>query len=267
VKVRMTGTEDECRALTARLPEVADVLEVSRPRDRRESRLVSMSAEVALSERPAGRFVAWSTEDDQARIAAALDRLGERDKVLLLHRLAGYMLAGARCAGERPVSARPARVDAAESRGMTRHEYGPVQLADWLRQFYEHVNVDAARFFGLLPEPDRGGGRRWSAATTEQIRERWPEISAASRCISAFGLKERGWTESMIRDLLGNPDRYVDNPHYSSAAPMRLWRLQRAEALEATPEFAQRRERASRQCAAASKAAETRRIWKALGGA
>jgi hypothetical protein len=71
----------------------------------------------------------------------------------------------------------------------------------------------------------------------------------------------------MIRDLLGEPDLYADNPHYSSAAPMRLWRLQRAEAVEATQEFAQRRERAERQCAAAGRAAETRRIWKALGGA
>jgi hypothetical protein len=87
----MTGTENECRALAARLPEVADVLEVSRPRDRRESRLVSVYAEVTLSERPAGRFVVWSTDGDRVRVDAALDRLGERDKVLLLHRLAGYM--------------------------------------------------------------------------------------------------------------------------------------------------------------------------------
>jgi hypothetical protein len=43
--------------------------------------------------------------------------------------------------------------------------------------------------------------------------------------------------------------------------------LQKAEAAEAAPEFAARRERAIRQCAAASKAAETKRIWKALGGA
>lgn len=148
-----------------------------------------------------------------------------------------------------------------------RRDYGPVQLADYLRQFYEHVNVDAAWYFGLLPEPDRGGGRRWSAAAAEEIRARWPEISAASRCVGAYGLKERGWTEAMIRDLLGEPDRYVDNPHYKSSGQMRLWRLQRAEAAEAGPEFARRKQRADRQCAGARKAAETREIWKALGGA
>jgi hypothetical protein len=70
----------------------------------------------------------------------------------------------------------------------------------------------------------------------------------------------------MIRDLLGKPDLRVDNPHYSTAASMRLWRLERAETIEATAEFTERRERAERQCAAAGKAAETRKIWKALGG-
>ena len=63
-----------------------------------------------------------------------------------------------------------------------------------------------------------------------------------------------------------NPDLMADNPHYKSAAPMRLWRLQRAEAIEASPEFATRRERAERQCAAARKGAELRQTFKALQG-
>lgn len=145
-----------------------------------------------------------------------------------------------------------------------RRDYGPRQLADYLGALYGRV--DNARIFGLLPEPDRGGGTRWSAALAEDIRTRWPEINAAATCIGAVGLKERGWTDAMIRDLLGKPDLTVDNPHYKSAAPMRLWRLQRAEAAEATAEFTQRKERAARQCASAAKGVETKRIWKALGG-
>jgi len=74
----------------------------------------------------------------------------------------------------------------------TRCDYGPRQLAKYLLQVYDHVNVDRARFFGLLPEPDRDGGRRWSATAAEQIRARWPEIAAASHCIGAARLKERG---------------------------------------------------------------------------
>lgn len=149
-----------------------------------------------------------------------------------------------------------------------RRDYGPVQLGNYLRACWPDTygSVDRARTFGLLPEPDRGGGRRWSAAVAEQIRGRWPEIAAASRCIGAYGLKERGWTESMIRDLLGEPDLYADNPHYNTAAPMRLWRVQRAEAAEAAPEFTAARERAARQCAAAARAAETRAVFKALAG-
>jgi len=145
-----------------------------------------------------------------------------------------------------------------------RRDYGPHQLADFLGAPYGRL--DNARHFGLLPEPDRGGGKRWSAALADQIHARWPEINAAAECIGAPGLKERGWTEAMIREFLGDPDLYVDNPDYKSAAPMRLWRLQRAKAAEATAEFAQAKERAGRRCVAAGKAAETRKIWKALGG-
>jgi hypothetical protein len=148
-------------------------------------------------------------------------------------------------------------------------DYGPFQLTDYLRACHGtplEASVDRARFFKLIPGPDRAGGKRWSAALAEDIRATWPEIAAAAKCVGAYGLKERGWTEAMIRDLLGDPDLYVDNPHYKSAAPMRLWRLQRAEAIEASPEFAARRERGERQSAAAGKAAEKRKIFKTLAG-
>lgn len=148
-----------------------------------------------------------------------------------------------------------------------RRDYGPVQLANYLRACWPDIygSVDNARYFGLLPEPDRARGR-WSAALAEQIRGGWPETAAVAKCIGAYGLKERGWTEAMIRDLLGDPDLLADNPHYKSAAPWRLWRLQRAEAIETGPEFASRKERAERQGAAAAKAVETKKIWKLLGG-
>ena len=145
-----------------------------------------------------------------------------------------------------------------------RRDYGPYQLADYLGAYGGQVL--RARIFGLLPPANRRGGRAWSAALAEDIRSRWPEIAAAAECVGAPVLKERGWTEAMIRDLLGKPDLREDNPHYSSAAPMRLWRLQRVQAAEAAPGFAQRKERADRQCASAASAAETRRIWNALGG-
>ena len=145
-----------------------------------------------------------------------------------------------------------------------RRDYGPRQLADYLGAFYGQV--DRARSFGLLPEPDRPRGR-WSAAAADKIHARWPEIKAAVECIGAPGLKARGWTEAMIRDLLGEPDVLTDNPHFKTAAPRRLWLLQKVAAAEATAEFTTRRDRAARRCAAAAKAAGTRKLWKALGGA
>jgi hypothetical protein len=89
-----------------------------------------------------------------------------------------------------------------------RRDYGPVQLAEYLRACWPDIrgSVDRARFFGLLPQPDRGGSKRWSAPLAEEIRARWPEIAAAAKCIGAPGLTGRGWTEAMIRDLLGDPD-------------------------------------------------------------
>ena len=147
-------------------------------------------------------------------------------------------------------------------------DYGPFQLTDYLIACYGRpleASVGRARHFGLVPEPDRAGGKRWSAAAAEQIRARWPEIAAAAKCVGAYGLKERGWTEAMIRDLLGDPDLMVDNPHYKSASPMRLWRVHRVEAAEADPGFVAERERAERRCAAAAKGAELRMTFKALG--
>lgn len=48
-------------------------------------------------------------------------------------------------------------------------------------------------------------------------------------------LKERGWTDALIRDHLGNPDKTKRNPHYASAAPMKLYALERIEDQESKP--------------------------------
>lgn len=57
--------------------------------------------------------------------------------------------------------------------------------------------------------------------------------------ISVSGIcgKRRGWTKGRITKFLGEPDKLVRNPHYSTAAPMRLYDLDRVEAAEATTKF------------------------------
>ncbi|MGW0468987.1 hypothetical protein ACWDX6_27555 [Streptomyces sp. NPDC003027] len=62
--------------------------------------------------------------------------------------------------------------------------------------------------------------------------------------VTLVGLRERGWTDAMVRDLLGEPDVQGRDPRRWSIAPVRLYLLARVEAVERTPEFG--------RCAAAS---------------
>jgi hypothetical protein len=77
--------------------------------------------------------------------------------------------------------------------------------------------------------------------------------------VSTAGLQARGWTATLMRRFLGEPDRTVDNPHYKSAAPMRLYWLARVVEAEASPGFAAASARARRRQAAAVVAVETKR--------
>lgn len=81
----------------------------------------------------------------------------------------------------------------------------------------------------------------------------------ADDCVTTGVLAERGWTEAAIRRFLGAPDRTATNPVYRSAAPMRLFSLARAAAVEATEEWAAWRASADQRSARSRAAAETRR--------
>ncbi len=50
-------------------------------------------------------------------------------------------------------------------------------------------------------------------------------------------LKQRGWTETLVKKFLGPPDASRPNPHYTSAAPMRLYAATRVEAMEACEDW------------------------------
>jgi hypothetical protein len=77
--------------------------------------------------------------------------------------------------------------------------------------------------------------------------------------LTVAGLRERGWTDAMIREYLGEPDATRPNPRYSSAAPMKLYLAERAEAAEASPEWAERQRRGARRRAAGVAAADRKR--------
>jgi hypothetical protein len=77
--------------------------------------------------------------------------------------------------------------------------------------------------------------------------------------LSVAGLKARAWTDALIRTLLGEPDRLVDNPHYRSAAPMRLDLVARVEAVEASPTWQDTQGARAARKAAAQRATATKR--------
>ncbi|HEY9372041.1 hypothetical protein [Streptomyces sp.] len=52
------------------------------------------------------------------------------------------------------------------------------------------------------------------------------------------GLRGRGWTDAMVRSLLGEPDVQGRSPRMWALAPVRLYLVARVKAVERTEEFA-----------------------------
>jgi hypothetical protein len=78
--------------------------------------------------------------------------------------------------------------------------------------------------------------------------------------LTMASLRERGWTDAMIREYLGEPDATRPNPRYWSAAPMKLYLAERAEAAEASLEWVERKTRGARRRAASVAAADRKRV-------
>lgn len=76
--------------------------------------------------------------------------------------------------------------------------------------------------------------------------------------LSVAGLRARGWTAGMVRQLLGDPDQFRVNPHVRAAPRIRLYRVERVEAAERSEEFRTVSAAAVRRSAAARVAARRR---------
>src|ERR1700722_10380372 len=63
-------------------------------------------------------------------------------------------------------------------------------------------------------------------------------VEAGAPAFTMPELKERGWTEAMVRRLLGPPDATVPNPVFQSGVRIGLWRVDRVHAVQTTEEWA-----------------------------
>lgn len=63
------------------------------------------------------------------------------------------------------------------------------------------------------------------------------QATPGPRFCSMPALRDRGWTEAMVRDLLVSPDALVANPRSRQAAPMRLYLERRVQDQEWQPTF------------------------------
>ncbi|MFH9727450.1 hypothetical protein ACH4M4_31425 [Streptomyces sp. NPDC017254] len=77
--------------------------------------------------------------------------------------------------------------------------------------------------------------------------------------VTFAGVRRRGWTDTMVRDLLGTPDVQGRDPRRWSLVPLRLYLLARVETVERTPEFAETSTLAPARSAAAAAYAVRRR--------
>ncbi|WP_236584120.1 hypothetical protein [Streptomyces sp. MBT53] len=96
--------------------------------------------------------------------------------------------------------------------------------------------------------------------TAHETNEDGGGSRAARTHLSAAGLRARGWTAGMVRQLLGEPDLLRVNPYAgSSSPPTRLYCVERVEATERSDAFRAVAAAAARRSAAARAAARRRR--------
>ena len=75
-------------------------------------------------------------------------------------------------------------------------------------------------------------------------------------------LRRRGWTDSIVKLFKLVPDKTVNNPYYSCASDMKLYKLKRIERLEKTEKFQDALKKVEKRREGGRKAAE-RKVQKA----
>ena len=76
--------------------------------------------------------------------------------------------------------------------------------------------------------------------------------------LTLSGLKERGWTDSIIIKMNLLPDKLAKNPHYIKASPMKLYFISKIEELEKSEQFCNLITKSQSRKMGAEKAIETK---------
>src|SRR6266566_882248 len=80
------------------------------------------------------------------------------------------------------------------------------------------------------------------------IASGWRRVmNEGSSLLSQTQLKERGWTPALMKKFLGPPAATKPNPHYQSAALMRLYTASRVEVAERSEDWKQTKARAAQR--------------------
>lgn len=72
-------------------------------------------------------------------------------------------------------------------------------------------------------------------------------------------IKQYGWTETMIKKFMPEPDKEVDNPYYKCASKMKLYAEKRVKRIQRTKRFLAAMALAAKRKASSKRAVSTRR--------
>jgi len=77
--------------------------------------------------------------------------------------------------------------------------------------------------------------------------------------VTKSDLKERGWTDSIIKKMSLIPDEIKENPYYRYGPQMKLYGIERIKDLEQTKRFIELKKRSEKRKQSARKTVETKR--------
>lgn len=90
------------------------------------------------------------------------------------------------------------------------------------------------------------------------MQEKLQDNQVTEEYLSRGKLKERGWTDNIIKKFMPLCDKEKKNPYYASASPMKLYLLERVKKIEDTDKFKKEFIESQPRKKASKKAVETK---------